>query len=280
MTARTTHHAARSTQYALGSVCCFLLLFLLAACTETPQVTRPSVHLRVADAAEHTLVLERLITAYTHDHDWVTITVEPMPAETAIEQVHQSRIDLAVLPTAPDQNRDKVWVSGWAYDSLAIIVNVANPASNVSLAQLRDLFQGRTFDWTSFDGSGDVIPVSREASAHARVLFEERVMGNRAVTLNAVLEPSAQEVIDFVARTPAAIGYVSISQIDAHVKVLSLEGVLPNAAVSASGQYVLSTPNYLIAQSEPQDDLREFVIWLLGNEGQSQLSQTGLGRVR
>jgi len=256
------------------------LLLLLAACTETPQVTRPPVHLRVADAAEHANVLERLITTYTHDHDWVTITVDPMPAETAIEQVHQSQIDLAVLPTAPDQNSDKVWVSGWAYDSLAIIVNAANPASNVSLAQLRDLFQGRTFDWTPFGGSGDVIPVSREAAAQARVLFEERVMGNRAVTLNAVLESSARDVIDFVARTPTAIGYVSISQVDARVKVLNIEGILPDATSSASGQYVLSTPNYLVAQSEPQGDLRDFVIWLLSNDGQSQLSQMGLGRVR
>ena len=270
---RLTKCALRITQYAL-------LFALLAACAETPQVTRPPVHLRLADAAEHTNVLERLITAYTHDHDWITITIEPMPAETAIAQVSHGQTDLAVLPTAPDQNRNKVWVSGWAYDSLAIIVNVANPASNVSLAQLRDLFQGRTFDWTPFGGSGDVIPVSREASAQARVLFEERVMGNRAVTLNAVLESSARDVIDFVARTPTAIGYVSISQVDARVKALNIEGILPDATSSASGQYALSTPNYLVAQSEPQDDLRDFVIWLLGNDGQSQLSQMGLGRVR
>ena len=279
MTTRNAQHATRNTKYGSSIACCVLLL-LLAACAETPQVPRPPVHLRLADAAEHASVLEQLIAVYTHDHDWVTITVEPMPVETAIEQVHQSQIDLAVLPIAPDQNRDQVWVSGWAYDSLAIIVNVANPANNVSLAQLRDLFQGRTFDWTPFGGSGDVIPVSREAAAQARTLFELRVMGNRDVTLNAVLEPSAQEVVDFVARTPTAIGYVSVSQVDARVKVLHLEGVLPDATSAASGEYVLSTPDYLIAQSEPQNDLREFVSWLLGNEGQSRLSPTGLGRVR
>ena len=62
------------------------------------------------------------------------------------------------------------------------------PDRDVTLAQLSDLFQGRTFDWTPFGGSGEVIPVSREAEAFSRQMFEERVMQTRAVTRNAVLK--------------------------------------------------------------------------------------------
>jgi phosphate transport system substrate-binding protein len=173
-----------------------------------------------------------------------------------------------------------VWISGLAHDPIAIIVHPTNPIGDVSLAQLSDLFQGRTFDWTPFGGTGEVIPVSREAEAYSRLIFEERVMQTRAVTRNAVLKASAKDVLDFVANTPGAIGYVPLSHLNEQVKALAVEGVAPGAEATASGQYVLSSPLYVIARSEPQGNLREFMAWLLGNPGQTLLSQSGLGRVR
>jgi phosphate transport system substrate-binding protein len=179
----------------------------------------------------------------------------------------------------PEQ-RDGVWTSGLAHDPIAIIVHPTNPLSDATLAQLSDLFQGRTFDWTPFGGTGEVIPVSREAEAASHQIFEDRVMQTRAVTRNAVLKASAKDVIDFVANTPGAIGYAPVSHLDERVKAIAVEGIAPNAEAAANGRYVLSAPLYVIARSEPQGDLREFMAWLLGNPGQDLLSQSGLGRVR
>jgi phosphate transport system substrate-binding protein len=125
-----------------------------------------------------------------------------------------------------------------------------------------------------------VVPVSREAEAYSRQIFEERVMQTRAVTRNAVLKASAKDVLDFVANTPGAIGYVPLSWLDERVKATAIAGVVPNPESAANGKYVLSSPLYVIAKSEPQGDLREFMAWLLGNPGQTLLSQSGLGRVR
>ena len=83
-----------------------------------------------------------------------------------------------------------------------------------------------------------------------------------------------------MAKTPGAIGYAPLSQIDPRVKVISIEGVAPTAETAANGEYVLTSPLYLIAKGEPVGDLREFVAWLLGTEGQTLLSQAGLGRVK
>lgn len=252
---------------------------MLTACAETPQVTRTPVKLQLAEAADQSAVLDQVVETYMQDHAWVTIGSKSIAPADASAQVHSGQLDAAIVHSAPAQ-KDKLWVSGLAYDPLAIIVHPTNPISNVTLAQLSDLFQGRTFDWTSLGGTGEVIPVSREAEAYSRQLFEERIMQNRAVTRNAILKSSAKEVLDFVAKTPGALGYVPLSQLDARVKALSLEGIAPTAETAASGKYILSSPLYLIAKSEPQGDLREFVAWLLGNEGQTLLSQSGLGRVR
>jgi ABC-type phosphate transport system substrate-binding protein len=256
------------------------LIAFLTACAPTPEVTRTPARLRLGDAADQATVLNRLLEAYGQNHAWVSFVNDALPANDAIDRVRNDHLDLAVLPLSPDQLGIRLWTSGFAYDSLVIVVQPDNPIANLTLIELRDIFQGRTFDWTPFGGTGEVIPVSREANSIARQLFEERVMGGRAVTQNAMLKSSAQAVVDYVATTPGAIGYVPISQVGDKVKVVSLEGVMPNPTTAANGQYVLSSPLYLIARAEPQGDLREFVGWLLGDDGQKMLSEFGLGRVR
>jgi phosphate transport system substrate-binding protein len=251
---------------------------MLAACAETPQVTRTPVTLRVAEAADQAAVLDRVMANYAADHEWVSASTSSTSQQDAVTRIRNGQLDAAILHSEPENN-DGVWISGLAHDPIAIIVHPANPIGDVTLAQLSDLFQGRTFDWTPFGGTGDVIPVSREADAYSRQIFEERIMQTRAVTRNAVLKASAQDVIDFVANTPGAIGYVPLSHRDDRVKVVAVEGVAPSPESAANGKYVLSSPLYMIAKSEPQGDLREFMAWLLGNPGQTLLSQLGLGRV-
>jgi hypothetical protein len=256
-----------------------LLLALISACVPTPEVTRLPTRLRLGDAADQAAVIDRLIEAYGHDRAWLSFVTDELPPAETLDRVRNDHLDLAILPLTPEQLGLRLWTSGFAYDSLAVIVHPDNPISDLTLVQLRDIFQGRTFDWTPLGGTGEVLPVSREANSIARQLFEERVMEGRAVTQNAVLKSSTQDVVAYVARTPGAIGYAPISQTDARVKVISLEGVSPHPTTAARGQYVLSSPLYLVAQAEPQGDLREFVGWLLG-DGQAVLSQFGLGRVR
>ncbi|HSD84062.1 MAG TPA: substrate-binding domain-containing protein [Anaerolineae bacterium] len=255
------------------------LLLVLAACAETPQVTRTPIKLRLAEAADQAAVLDRLVRAYTADREWVSASTTSTSPQEAVAHVRGGQLDAVLLHDAPEKTAG-VWISGLAHDPIAVIVHPTNPLGDVTLAQLSDLFQGRTFDWTPFGGTGEVIPVSREAEAYSRYIFEDRVMQTRAVTRNAVLKSSAKDVIDFVADTPGAIGYAPASQLDERVKAIAIEGVTPSAETAANGQYVLSSPLYVIAKSEPQGDLREFIAWLLGDPGQKLLSQSGLGRVR
>lgn len=268
------------TRYSLRVGLLVALSLIATACAPTPEVTRTPIRLRVGDAADEAMVINRLLETYAQQHEWVSFVNDPLSTDEAIDRVRNDHLDLAILPVSPDQLGIRLWTSGLAYDSLVVVVHPDNPISNLTLMELRDVFQGRTFDWTIFGGTAEVIPVSRETGSVARQLFEERVMNGRSVTQNAVLKSSALDVANYVAATPGAIGYVPISQAGANVKVISLEGVTPGPATAARGEYVLSSPLYLIARTEPQGDVREFVGWLLGAEGQQMLSEFGWGRVR
>src|SRR3974377_305461 len=177
------------------------LLTVLASCVETPQATRTPVKLRLAEAADQAAVLDRVMAAYTADHDWVSASLASTTPQEAITRIRAGQLDAAILPSEPGHNAG-VWISGLAHDPIAIIVHPTNPIGDLTLAQLSDLFQGRTFDWTPFGGTGEAIPVSREAQAYSRSIFEERVMQTRAVTRNAVLKASAKTGLVFWEKPP------------------------------------------------------------------------------
>ena len=95
-------------------------------------------------------------------------------------------------------------------DGLAVIVHPENSIAELSLVQLRDLYSGRVIDWQALGSDvGEVILVSREDGSGSRVRFEERVMGAERVSLTAVVMPTSEDVVAYVARNPQAIGYVS-----------------------------------------------------------------------
>lgn len=106
---------------------------VLAACAETPQVTRTPVTLRVAEAADQAAVLDRVVADYTADHEWVSASATSTTQQDAVARVRSGQLDAAILHSEPEKNAG-VWISGLAHDPIAIIVHPTNPIGNVTLA--------------------------------------------------------------------------------------------------------------------------------------------------
>ncbi len=71
-------------------------------------------------------------------------------------------------------------------------------------------------------------------------------MDGRAVTPLAVVAPSSQAVVEYVAAHPDAIGYVSMGVVGPEVKVLKIEGELPTSATVSRASYPLSRELWLV----------------------------------
>ena len=186
-------------------------------------------------------------------------------------------------------------------DGLAVIVHPSNSVKGLSLVQLRDLFSGRVIDWQALGSDvGEVLLVSREDGSGSRVLFEKRVMGDDRVSLTAVVMPTSEDVVEYVAKNPQAIGYVSRSEVvewlprgetdvaapaadvtptptatpgGPVVKVVSVEGLLPTTDNLRSQKYALTLPLYLISNGSPSGRVRQFIDFVLSPAGQSIVSR-------
>lgn len=121
------------------------------------------------------------------------------------------------------------------------IMVIAHPSvteTNVSLDALRRLFLGSTQTWR-----GTTIPVRLSECAVHRKAFYRTVLGMAESQFDrhwVGLQfqggdvsppqrfPTPREVARFVAETPGAIGFVDPASLSSAVKVLRVEGLLPN----------------------------------------------------
>ena len=266
---------------------CFLLL--LTACASQPlTVTREPVTLRLVAADSCGPLAGELAIAYEEIYPWITVEVEVFDSALAEQTLQAREADLALLSwleKRPDRSgrrhEEPRWSQPFARDGIAVIVHPAAPFTEMGLAHLQQIFRGQVQEW-----SGTVLTiVSREEGSGTRAAFESAVLadkqhpGSYDTTLTAVVMPSSEAVIEYVARTPGAIGYVSTLRVQESVvdgvRVLPVEGTSLTTATLSDGSYPLSRLLYLVTIAEPVGEAREFAQWVLGPEGQSIISRWG-----
>lgn len=237
---------------------------LAAACAPQPLTVTPRpvvLHLAVSDACEPPV--RALALAYHRQRPWVAIRMDVLNDARALERLEAGAVDGAALIWTGDA---PLWTHPFTDDALALIVHPAVPVDGLTRAQLREVLRGRVGDWS--DGT-PVQVVSREEGAGTYALLKAAVLGPWDFTLTARVVADDGSVVDGVARTPGAIGYVPLHRATAAVRVLTLEGQ-PPAPVP---EYPLFYACRWAARDEPVGELRDWMQWTLSPEGQSVLGR-------
>ncbi len=250
----------------------FLLLVLMplaAACAAQPVEVTPEpvvLQLVVADSFEPSAA--RAAEEYETAHPWVTVHYQVFNTELAEQVLREGGADVALLSwlTEPERAGGSLWTERIRRDGVVVIVHPEFAMHEIGLGQLRDIFAGRVQDW----GGDPVIVVSREDGSGTRAAFESVVLHGVSPTLNAVVMPSSEAMVQYVAGTPGAIGYVALAHVDGRVRVLPVDGVLPTRDAIDEGRYPLWRQLFLASNGEPAGEVREFAQWLL-SEGSVDL---------
>jgi phosphate transport system substrate-binding protein len=233
-------------------------------------------------------LVEDLAQAYTEQHEYVTVDVQGGGTRLGIALARENQIDIGTAsrtPTAederdPETGAKRLWWTAIAQDGIALMVHPQNAVEGLTLPQARDIFFGRILDWEEIGRTpGEIVVVSREDDSGTREVFEEMVMGEKRVTLTAIVMPSSEAVIEYVARHPTAIGYVSMGYLSPQVKALPVEGVSPTPEDVQSGAYHLTRTLYLLTGQEPTGEVKAFIEFALSPAGQAVVEQR-YGRLR
>ncbi len=124
-----------------------------------------------------------------------------------------------------------------AGDDLAVIINKANPATNLTKSQLRKLVLAEQESWPSGQkvivvlrapGVAERDGTLRSVCRMSEDDYNQHVMhssfGGSSAAPPKVLA-SGVAVRQFVASSPGAVGFVRLADVDSSVKVISVEGI-------------------------------------------------------
>ncbi len=222
---------------------------------------------------------EKLAEEYMREHPQIRIDIQGGGSSAGILAAQQGAADMGASSRELVKGEKDLLEIPIAYDGIAIIVNKVNPLDNLSLEQIRQIFQAKIIDWRAFGLAPHPIHViTREEGSGTRNAFEELVMGEHAeISPVALVQDSNGSVREIVANDPYAIGYISMGLVDPRVKALAVDGVRPTRQTVKSGKYKLVRRFLLVAKDlKPPNPCQNFVNYILSPEGQSLLESEGL----
>jgi phosphate transport system substrate-binding protein len=221
---------------------------------------------------------EKLAEIYMRDHPQVRIDVQGGGSSAGVFAAEHGAADLGASSRELIGQEKELQEIPIAYDGIAIVVNKQNLLANLSLKQIRQIFQGEITDWGQFHLAPHPIHIiTREEGSGTRNAFEELVMGKHAeITPDALVQDSNGSVRELVADDPYSIGYISMGLVDPRVNALSVDGVAPTRENVKNRSYRLVRRFLLVTREIKPGTCQDFVNFILSAQGQSLLESEGL----
>ncbi len=178
-----------------------------------------------------------------------------------------------------------------AFDSLAVVVNSANPIQELSMKQLLGIYMGKINNWK--DVGGDDRPIlryCRESNSGTYVFFKEHVLKNGDYSPDCQTMPGTSAVANAVSKDPGGIGYggAAYYMSNTQLRIISVkkddksEAVNPVKAdgkldyeAAWTGRYPIARYLYMYTGFKPKGAIKSYIDWILSPEGQKVVEEVG-----
>jgi phosphate transport system substrate-binding protein len=275
-----------------------LLSLALAACgggekqaTTTGDAPRAASNKPLTIKGSDTMVIlgQRLAEEYMAKNAGEVVQVNGGGSGTGIAALINGTVDLAQASRPmKDDEKEKAKQSrgadiverAVALDALGVFVHASNPVSTLTIAQVKDIFQGKIKNWSEVGGSNaPIILYGRESSSGTYDYFREHVLekGDFAPAVQTLQGTAA--IINAVGRDKNGIGYGGIAY-EKNVKALAVaaagaQPVAPSEATVADGTYPLSRKLFFYYAANAPERVTKFADWTLTPEAQALVTKVG-----
>ena len=253
-------------------------------------------------------IIDSQITVFEKTYPNAHILAKYIPEGKAIKSLVDDSSQLIIITRKLTDKEDKYFrskdyiphTSESAKDAVAVILNRNNPDTIMTFIQLNQILKGDLTKWKEFSKdskSGNIELVFDNALSSTYRFLQEKFELNGKIAQNTFSAEDNEKVIDYVSKTPGAIGFIGVNWIsdsdDATVvkfkkkiNVVAIypkpdmkgagEAYQPYQAYLALGYYPLTRYVYSIC-TEPRNGLASgFSSFLNGPVGQKIFEKSGL----
>jgi len=163
-----------------------------------------------------------------------------------------------------------------AIDCLVVVVHPDNPVNDLSLEQLKGLYDGRIKNWLEVGGvDKKVIAINRDISSGTFETWLEMVLHGARFRPDAQMQTSSGGVVYAVSGNRYAIGYIGLGYVTPRVKVVSVGGVRPTLETVRSGHYPLARKLFMFTLADPPALAVDFINFLTSPDGSKLVEREG-----
>jgi len=255
-----------------------MALFLCSCNNGTPGKNSRVKHtITIAGSTSVMPFTEKLAEHFMLDHPNFVIDVQGGGSTAGIQAVSNYTVNIG-MSSRELKDREKVLNTiTICHDGISVILHPSNPIDDLTLQQVRDIYNGSITNWKDLGWIDRRIDaVTREEGSGTRSAFEELVMKKKEIDDSIMVQDSNGSVKEVVATDPYAIGYISMGLLDEKFKSVAIDGVAPAIKNIKTGRYKIVRPFLYVTNGELEPFAREFVEFVLSKDGQKILKKEGL----
>jgi phosphate transport system substrate-binding protein len=259
------------------------LLLITASCGPSAPEIPASAY--IENKGSDTIVNLALAWAekYQADHPEIRISVTGGGSGTGIAALINGTVDIAnASRQIKDEERQQAEAKGIqpvefviARDAIAVVVNPENPVSRLTLQQISDIYSGKINNWAEVGGEDrQIVRLSRETNSGTHVYFLENVIrlgqkeNKTLFSMDTLLLPSSEGIIDELRDNPNAIGYDGLGYVPKDLKTIAIaqqaggDYVLPSADTVNDKTYPVARDLYMYTAGEPAGAVKDYLDWI------------------
>jgi len=283
----------------LSVIATLLTTLTLAGCGSKDKISQGDAGQTIQVEGSDTMVnlAQAWSEKYQQDNADVTIEVSGGGSGVGISSLIQGLADMAnasrkMKAKETARAKSELGVTPVEYivgqDALAVYVHKDNPLNEITVAQLEAIYAdgGTISKWSELGieipgGSDEIVRISRQNNSGTYAYFREAVLQDNDFKLGSIDLSGSSDVVSMVEKTASAIGYSGMGYATDDVKMLNIkttddgEAVAPTADNVINGTYPIARPLLIYTAGEPNETLKNYLAWILGENGQAIVSEMG-----
>lgn len=252
-----------------------------------------SKKIEIIGSTSVTPLAQEIADTYHKTHSDVIINIQGVGSTPGIEAAINGTANIGMASRNLEGEETSGGLTEYkiATDAIAVTINPDNKINALTMDQIKDIFSGKIKNWKEVGGKDEpIIVISRESGSGTRGAFEEIAKLQKDIGDGkkiSLVDDSAPIIADGngavksnVASKKGAIGYMSLGIVDDTVKKVKVDGVEVTTETAASGEYKLSRPFLMVTKGDATGESKNFLDYILSDEGQNLVEKNGYIKVK